>query len=91
MPPNTAQQPTIAPKRAIAAERQRRWADQSSWSEMMEATAPRVPWWYVALAGVAITSMLGVLLSYGVGWPVQLGVVMLLLLGLQAVIRRTRP
>jgi len=25
-PPNKPQQPTIAPKRAIAAERQRRWA-----------------------------------------------------------------
>ena len=28
-PPNTTQQPTIAPKRAIAAERQRRWPDPS--------------------------------------------------------------
>lgn len=54
----------------------------------MEATAPRVPWWYFALTGLAITAVLGLLLSCGVGWPVQVGAVVLLLLGLLAVIRR---
>ena len=57
----------------------------------MEATAPRVPWWYFALMGLAMTAALGLLLSYGVGWPVQIGALMLLLLGFMAVIHRRRP
>lgn len=58
--------------------------------ELMEATAPRVPWWYFALTALAVTAVLGLLLSCGVGWPLQIGAVMLLLLGLLAVIRRSR-
>lgn len=51
MPPNTAQQPTIAPKRAIAGERQRRWIDpgpmltrelDAFWSKAV-GDAPPVP------------------------------------------------
>ena len=56
----------------------------------MEATAPRVPWWYFALTGLAIAAVIGLLLSRGAGWPEQIGAVMVLLLGLLAVIRRSR-
>ena len=56
----------------------------------MEAPAPRVPWWYFALSGLAIAVVLGLLLSRGAGLPVQIGSVMVLLLGLLAAIRRSR-
>lgn len=58
--------------------------------KLMQARAPRVPWWYFALTGVVITAVLGLLLSHGVGWPVQIGVIMLVLLGLMVVVRRDR-
>ena len=44
MPPNKAQQPTIAPKRAIAAERQRRWA----------VTVPSMAYWVIGAFVVGI-------------------------------------
>jgi len=56
----------------------------------MEATAPRVPWWYFALFAVVMTAFVGTLMALGFGWPVQIGSCMLLLLGLLAVIRRGR-
>ncbi|MBX3464743.1 MAG: hypothetical protein KF830_16355 [Planctomycetes bacterium] len=56
----------------------------------MEANRTRVPWWYFALTGLAIAAVLGLLLSRGAGWPVQIGAVMVLLLGLLVVIRRSR-
>lgn len=56
----------------------------------MESTAPRVPWWGLALTGLAVSAVLGLLLSGGARWPVQIGAVMLLLLGLLVVIRRSR-
>lgn len=56
----------------------------------MESTAPRVPWWDLALTGLAAFAVLGLLLSGGARWPVQIGAVMLLLLGLLVVIRRSR-
>ena len=60
------------------------------WRERMEATAPRVPWWYFVLAGQAMTLCLGLLRGGGFGWPVQIAAVMLVLLGLLIVVRRGR-
>ena len=56
----------------------------------MGTTSPRLPWWQVALTGLAIVVVLGMLLSYVVGWIVQIAVVLLLLMGLVAVVKRRR-
>jgi uncharacterized BrkB/YihY/UPF0761 family membrane protein len=56
----------------------------------METTSPRVPWWHVALFGLAIVVVLGTLLSYAIGWLVQIAVVLLLIVGLVAVVNRRR-
>jgi|RhiMethySRZTD1v2_1073278.scaffolds.fasta_scaffold12246_7 hypothetical protein len=56
----------------------------------MGTTSPRLPWWQVALTGLAIVVVLGMLLSYVVGWIVQIAVVLLLLMGLVAVVNRRR-
>ncbi|HZN41601.1 MAG TPA: hypothetical protein VFD82_22540 [Planctomycetota bacterium] len=57
----------------------------------METTSPRVPWWHFALTGLAIVVVLGMLLSYAIGWLVQIAAVLLLLVGLVAVVNRRRP
>ena len=56
----------------------------------MARTSPRVPWWQVALTGLAIVVVLGTLLSYAIGWLVQIAVVLLLIVGLVAVVNRRR-
>lgn len=56
----------------------------------MEAIAPRVPWWYFALAAVVMTAALGALIGYGFGRPLQVGVVLFVLLALITFVRRAR-
>jgi hypothetical protein len=60
------------------------------WNEPMETTSPQVPWWQVALAALAIVVVLGMVLSYAIGWIVQIAVVLLLVVGLVAVVNRRR-
>lgn len=57
----------------------------------METTSRQVPWWQIALTGLVMVVVLGTLLSYAIGWLVQIAVVMLLLVGLVAVVKRRRP
>ena len=61
------------------------------WNEPMETTSPQVPWWHFALAGLVMVVVLGTLLSYAIGWLVQIAVVLLLLVGVVAFMRRRRP
>jgi len=57
----------------------------------MHAIAPRTPWWSVVALALLITVTLGVLHALGIGWPLRLGAVVVLVLGFAASVRRCRP